>query len=176
MMKILLILLIGLKIIIFKKYKKDVCKVKEIRKNKMNNSDYYILVPIEDKSLIIDVPVDNKFGYIKDIMTKEEANELINKIPSIELISVSNDKYIEKEYKNLIYSGTKEDLIKIIKTTYLRNDKRIKNNRKKSERDDKYFNLAEKYLYNELSISLNMSFDDTKKFIINKVSQLSNKS
>ena len=34
-------------------YKKDVCKVREVKKNKMNGLDYYILVPIDDDSLII---------------------------------------------------------------------------------------------------------------------------
>ena len=35
-----------------------------------------------------------------------------------------------------------------------------------------YFNKAEKYLYNELSIALNMSFDETKDYIINKLKEL----
>ena len=34
------------------------------------------------------------------------------------------------------------------------------------------FLQAEKYLYNELSISLGMSFEDTKAYIIKKVSEL----
>ena len=35
-------------------YKKDVCRVREIRKNRMNDKDYYILIPITDESLIIE--------------------------------------------------------------------------------------------------------------------------
>ena len=153
-------------------YKKDVCKVKEIKKNKLNGLDYYILVPIDDDSLIIDVPTDNRMGYIKDIITKEEAEKLINSIPQIEPLSNIEDKYIENRYKNLLYNGTREDLIKIIKTTYLRNEERIKNKKRISDKDFNYFNKAEKYLYNELSIALNMSFDETKDYIISKVKEL----
>ena len=153
-------------------YKKDVCKVKEIKKNKLNGLDYYILVPIDDDSLIIDVPTDNRMGYIKDIITKEEAEKLINSIPQIEPLSNIEDKNIENRYKNLIYNGTREDLIKIIKTTYLRNEERIKNKKRISDKDLNYFNKAEKYLYNELSIALNMSFDETKDYIISKVKEL----
>ena len=153
-------------------YKKDVCKVKEIKKNKLNGLDYYILVPIDDESLIIDVPTDNRMGYIKDIITKEEAEKLINSIPQIEPLSNIEDKNIENRYKNLIYNGTREDLIKIIKTTYLRNEERIKNKKRISDKDLNYFNKAEKYLYNELSIALNMSFDETKDYIISKVKEL----
>ena len=53
-------------------YKKDVCKVKEIRENKLNGNVYYVLIPIYDESLIIDVPVDNKMGYIRDLLSKKD--------------------------------------------------------------------------------------------------------
>ena len=152
-------------------YKKSVCKVKEIKNNKLNGIDYYILVPIDDDSLIIDVPVDNRMGYLRDVISKKETEELINSIPSIEPLDNIDDKYIEKTYKDLI-SGDYKDLIKIIKTSYLRNEMRSKNNRRPSEKDLNYFNQAEKYLYNELSISLNMSFDDTKNYIVTRVQEL----
>ena len=152
-------------------YKKSVCKVKEIKNNKLNGIDYYILVPIDDDSLIIDVPVDNRMGYLRDVISKKETEELINSISSIEPLDNIDDKYIEKTYKDLI-SGDYKDLIKIIKTSYLRNEMRSKNNRRPSEKDLNYFNQAEKYLYNELSISLNMSFDDTKNYIVTRVQEL----
>ena len=151
-------------------YKKEVCKVKEI--NKMNEMDYYSLVPLNDTSLIINVPTDNKRGYLKDIISKEDAEKLINNIPNIEPIKNINDKYIEKTYKDLIYNGTREDLIRIIKTTYLRNAKRINDNKKTSDKDTDYFNKAEEYLYSELSIALNMTIDETKEYIISKVKEL----
>ena len=66
-------------------------------------------------------------------------------------------------------SGTHEDLIKIIKTTYLRNEKRINDNKKISEIDDTYFKKAEKYLYNEFSVVLNKTFEETKEYVNNKV-------
>ena len=65
-----------------------------------------------------------------------------------------------------------EDLIKIIKTTYLRNKERIDNNKKIGGTDDEYFKQAEKYLYNEFSVALNMSYDDTKKYVIDKVKEI----
>ena len=153
-------------------YKKNVCKVREVKKNKMNGLDYYILVPIDDPSLIIDVPADNRMGYIRDIISKEEAEELINNIPNIKTLENIEDKNIENTYKNLIYNGTREDLIKIIKTSFLRNQDRINNKKKISDKDSNYFNKAEQYLYNELSIALNMTFDETKEYIINKVQEL----
>lgn len=73
---------------------------------------------------------------------------------------------IENEYKALLQSGSLEDLVCIIKTTYLRNYERKQSGKKISEIDDTYFHRAEKILYNELSVSLGMNFDDTKEYVI----------
>ena len=153
-------------------YKKDVCKVREVKKNKINGNDYYILIPIDDDSLIIDVPTDNRMGFIRDIISKEEAEKLIKRIPEIEPLKNIDDKNIEKTYKDLIYNGNLEDLIKIIKTSYLRNEDRANSKKKLSDKDTKFFEQAERYLYNELSISLGMTFDETKEYIIKKVNEI----
>lgn len=150
-------------------YKRDVCKIENIKN--VQNQDYYVLIPMSDKSLKINVPVDNKFGFLRNLITKEEIEKLIEMIPNINVVE-SNDKMIENEYRILMNSGKHEDLISIIKTTYLRNKERLDNNKKIGDKDNNYFELAEKYLYNEFSIVLNMSYEDTKKYVIDKVSKL----
>lgn len=147
-------------------YKKDVCKIKEIKHNKMNGNDYYILTPIDDESLIIDVPIDNRMGYLRNIISEKEAKNIINSIKDIEPLKNISDKYIENTYKELIHNGNHNDFIKIIKTSYLRNQARINDKKKISEKDLKYFDLAEKYLYNELAIALNKTVEETKQYII----------
>ena len=154
-------------------YKRDVCKIKEIRKNHLRDQDYYILCPIDDPSLIIDVPVENRLGFLRSPISKGDALKLIEKIPTIEVIDCNN-RTIENEYRALLQSNQLEDLIKIIKTTYLRNEERTKNGKKIGEKDNMYFKNAEKYLYNELSISLDLSFDDTRKYIIDQVQNVQN--
>lgn len=147
-------------------YLKDVCKILDIKEKYMNNTDYYILSPINDKSLKLNIPINNK--SIRNLISKEEVNNIINNILNIEILEY-DDKTIEFEYKKLLTSGTHEDLIKIIKTSYLRNKKRIDNKKKISDKDKNYFELAEKYLYTEFSIVLDMSFDDTREYVIDKV-------
>ena len=149
-------------------YKRDVCVVKEIKEKHYRNMDYYILAPVEDKSLTIEVPVENKKGYLRNIISKERALELIDSISSIEPI-ITTQKIIDIEYKNLMNSGKLDDLIKIIKTAYLRNDERIKASKKVGEKDDTYFKMSEKILYNELSLALNMDYDTVKKYVCDTV-------
>lgn len=153
-------------------YKKDVCIVKEIKKNYFHNKDYYILEPINDKSLKINIPTDNK--DLRNLITKEELTKIINKIPKVNIIT-TDDKLIEMEYKELLKSNNLLDLVKIIKTSYLRNKKRLDNNKKVGEKDQNYFELAEKYLYTEFSIVLNLTYNDTKKYIIDEIAKLDTK-
>jgi len=152
-------------------YKRNVCKIKDINKNSFSNKDYYILIPIDDNSLTINIPVENSEKLLRDIIKKEQAETLIKSIPNIKVIN-SNDKLLEVEYKNLMHSENLEDLITIIKTTYLRNDMRLKTGKKIAEKDNEYFNRAEKYLYNELSISLNMTYNEVKEYIKTTVEKL----
>ena len=74
-------------------------------------------------------------------------------------------------FTQLLNTDTHENLVKIIKTTYLRNENRINNKKKISDKDDKYFNLAEKYLYNKLSISLNETIENIKEYIFKIVNK-----
>lgn len=147
-------------------YGKDVCKVYEINEKRFNNTDYYLLKPIKDSSLKIEVPITS--NKIRPVITKEELTEIIKKIPSIKPIE-ANDKFIENEYKSLLSTPTHENLIRIIKTTYLQNKERLENNKKVAEKDKNYFELAEEYLYNEFSIILGYTFEETKAYVINEV-------
>lgn len=121
-------------------YGKQVCRVEKIEKMKFNNEDYYILRPIKNNSLKISAPVSDKANKIRSLITKEDIETLISKIPSIEIIKI-DDKFIESEYKKLLNNNTHEDLIKIIKTTYLRNKNRLDNNKKLLKRIKRILNL-----------------------------------
>lgn len=149
-------------------YKRDVCKVVDIKKNSFTNLDSYILVPSFDDSLKISVPTDNKNGYLRNLLSKKEIEKLINSMPDIKPIETDSHS-LENEYRNLFHSGKHEDLVKIIKTTYLRNKERIESKRNVGEKDKEYFNKAEKYLYNELSVVLGKTYDETREYVINKV-------
>lgn len=148
-------------------YKRNVIKIKDII-----NKNMYVLSPIDDNSLVIKIPITD--NNLRSIITKKECDELIKSIPNIDVIT-SDDKFLENEYKKLLNTGKLEDLVKIIKTTYLRNNKRIENHKKIGEKDENYFEKCEKLLYNELSIVLNMSFLDTKNYVKSKVENLLDK-
>jgi len=144
-------------------YKRNVSKIKDIKE--IGDNKYYVLEPIEDKTLTINVLYNKDNVLFRRIISSEESEKLIKSIPNIKLIQI-NDKTIENEYKKLLNSGKLEDLIRIIKTTYTRNFERISNHKKIGERDENYFIKAESLLYNELSISLGKSYEETKNMLL----------
>ena len=148
------------------KYGKDVCRVKEIEEKKFNVQYYYLLVPVKDETLKIEIPVTS--DKVQDLISKDELENLINKIPEIETIKLE-EKFMESEYKRLMSTGDYEDIIRVIKTTYLRNKIRKQNNKKLAEKDINYFQLAEDNLFNEFAVVLGKSYEDTKNYIINKL-------
>ena len=95
-------------------YQRKVCIVKEILNNYINDIDYYLLKPIDDTSLTIKIPVNSK--GIRNLITKDEIDNLILEIPNIKTITTDN-KLIENVYRNLLKEDNHKSLIKIIKTT-----------------------------------------------------------
>lgn len=152
-------------------YKHDVCIIKDIKENKLLGNTYYVMTPIDDDSLIIDIPIEDRMGYLRDVISSDDAKNLIERIRNIDPIEDINEKNLEIKYKELLNTGKYDGLIQIIKTTFLRNESRASNKKKISEKDSNYFKLAEKYLYNELSISLNMSVEDVKDYIFRVVNR-----
>ena len=150
-------------------YKRDLCKIKEIKEKYFNGVDYYVLESNNDSSLTISVPADTKL--LRGLISKADLDKLIEKIPSINIVN-NNSRMIENEYKKLIESSSYDDLITIIKTAYLRNKERIDNNKKIAEKDNYYFEKAEMLLYSEFSVVLGLSFEETKNYVMNKIQEM----
>ncbi len=148
-------------------YQRNVCKIIGIKDN------CYILTQLDDPSLTIKIPIENGKIHLREIISKEQISNIINQIPKIPLIE-NNDKILKNEYHKLLNTGNHLDLVKIIKTTYVRNKERKDNKRKISDLDNRYFQLAEKYIYNEFAIALNKTPIEVKEYIINTLKSMEN--
>lgn len=147
-------------------YKKDVCKIKDIKKQFRDDLDYFVLMPVKDESLKIEIPSNSK--NIRKLLSKKEIDQIIVKIPSIPKIEIE-ERLLESEYKRLLNSGREEDFIQIMKTTYERNQKRLEQKKKIGDKDKRYFEQAENYLCQEFSVVLQLSKEETKEYIKNKI-------
>ena len=144
-------------------YKRDVCKVNDITTSKYSGEEVYALAPIDDNSLKIEVPINNY--NVRTVIDRKTLDFIIEEMPSIDIIDLP-DKQLEAEYKRLFATDKIEDLVKIIKTSYLNTQERTNKRRRARDKDIIFFNKAENCLYNEFSVVLNKSFDETKKYVI----------
>lgn len=148
-------------------YKSDVCLINEIKE--IHNLDYYVITPINDSSLKINLPSDSKF--IRPIISYEEAIKIIDNIPNVEVVDASNDKALEQIYKKLLMSDNLNDLVIVIKTTYLRNKKRLDGGKKIGSVDSYYYEEGIKKLFSELSITLKLDEDKIESIFFEQMNK-----
>ena len=146
-----------------------VCEVEDITsldmKGVAGNRLYYVLAPCFQKGNRIFTPVDNAKVPIRAVMSREEATVLIDKIPEIEELWDTDDKQREKHYKEAIRSCDPQEWIRIIKTSYLRQEERRAQGKKATTVDERYFRSAEEHLYSELAVALDMPKEKVKEYI-----------
>lgn len=152
---------------------KGVCLVEDITTLDISGVDrkreYYILKPVYMAGSTVYVPVDTAEESMRKVLTQEMAEALIKSIPQIPLITITNDKLLEQEYRSCMKENSCESLIKMIKTIYLRKQKRLESGRKVTAVDSKYFRLAEDNLYGELAISLDMPRKEVEHYIVEEM-------
>ena len=123
--------------------------------------------PVYHKESAVYAPVENRKIIMRSVITKEEAEELIKRIPEIETVWILNEKAREVQFKEALHTCDCEELIKIIKTLYQRKKQRIESGKKVTVVDEKYFRQAEDKLYEELAFVLGMEKRDVSTYILN---------
>lgn len=146
-----------------------VCTVSDIKEERFSGSAnlYYILSP-HTKGSVIYVPVDNEAltSKIRLIMTKNEAMEFIRSFPSVEHLKWEDGNRRRTEcFKNLLHSGEKYNLVRLIRTIYAQRIKQREIGKKLYLSDENIFTRAEQMLYSEISEIFAIPYDDVTSFI-----------
>ncbi len=144
-------------------YRRDVCKVVGKHRSDFTGEMCYDLVPYskQDGSVKMQVPVANKAGNLRDLITADEIVDLIRSAPDIQTLE-NKPANMKSQYAALLKGNNIEDLICIIKTSYGRNKARMEQHKKLASIDDEYLQKAEKYLYDEISVALGMTYAEAK--------------
>ncbi|MEG2775316.1 MAG: CarD family transcriptional regulator, partial [Acetivibrio sp.] len=93
---------------------------------------------------------------------------LIDHIKDVEVLWIPDEKGREEAYQTALNTCNCEELVKIIKTLYVRNESRIADGKKMTNSDRKYLKLAEEFLYGELALPLGIEKSEVEAFIIEK--------
>ena len=132
---------------------------------------YYTLVPYYVKGSSVYTPVDNTKVIMRPVMTKDEIMDLIHDIKNIGTLGIKDEKKREETYKKAIRSCDARDLVKIIKTIYVRRNARLKAGKKMTYSDEKYYKIAEDNLYGEVAVALSMTREEAKNFVEKQVKE-----
>lgn len=153
-----------------------VCRIEDITTMDMvgvpDDKLFYVLSPSSQKGGRIFTPVENQKTVMRRVMSKKEAEELIEEITDIEELWITNEKMREENYKECMRSGDCRDWIRIIKTLYLRKQQRNAQGKRITATDERYLKLAEDYLYSELEIPLGIPKSEVEAYIIRKVEEM----
>lgn len=148
-----------------------ICEIDDIVTMNMSgtNKEYFLLIPVSEKTAKVYIPVDMASQRIRLTMNKNEALALIQSIKDIDEAYVENEKEREKIYKEALNSRDPKRLVGIIKTLYLRRQERVEAGKKNTAVDERYFKLAENHLHNELAFALQVDKAEVNEIILKHI-------
>lgn len=150
-----------------------VCKVTDIGHVEMAGISkdrlYYTLEPCYSKGSRIMTPTDNTKTIMRNLITKEEADQLIDSVGEVDVLWIADERKRDEAYKRVIAKCDCLELVRVIKTIYLRKQKRLAAGKKVTISDERFFKLAEDNLYSELAIVLGMSKEEAREYMINRI-------
>ena len=114
--------------------KNGICRVEEIGTLSMSMVDqkkmYYTLRPIYQREAVLYVPVDNSKTVMRPVISREEAQQLIDEIPMLQVVWITNERERENQYRTMLKTCDCKELVKIIKTLYQRKKARIQDGKR----------------------------------------------
>ena len=150
-----------------------VCRISEITEKTFGGKKqkYYILSTVSKNSMTIYVPVDNEKQTIKmrKILSSDEIYKLIRNMPNEDLIWIENDGERKEKYKQIIQSGDRRGLIKIIRTLHFQKEQLTKQGKKLHMSDEQFMKSAQKILHEEFSHVLKIEPNQVIPFIVNEL-------
>lgn len=134
---------------------------------------YYTLAPVYQAGVIY-APVDTPV-FTRPVLTKQAAEELIAKIPSIpeDVYDSRDQRILSDHYRAFFDTHRCENLVQLIKTVYSKNQTCQKKGKKPAQLDQRYMKRAEDLLYGEFAVVLGIAREDVVQYIADRIAQAS---
>lgn len=129
---------------------------------------YYTLKPVFQQNNLIYVPArDDKF-YIRQVLSKTEMEDFLKKLDSTKLDG-SNAPVSQEDFRQMLESRENTELAKLLAFLFDKKQKAKEGKKKFGFLDEKYMLLAEKLLLGEVAVVLEISIDEARELILNKI-------
>ena len=129
---------------------------------------YYHLRPLIGSGTYY-TPVDSG-AYMRPVMTREEADALIDSMPGIEPAICNDNRFnhVDAYYKELFRKHSCEALVAIVKGLRAR----ISERKTRSSRAEATLKRARDMLYGELSVSLGLPLSEVEGYITGRIGEM----
>lgn len=145
------------------------CQITDIKEEKFARETkvYYILSPFFDSRETIFVPVDNEAltNKMKDVLSRDEIMKMIRSIPNCESIWDDNANIRREEYKKIINSADRKELLKLLKTLHEKKSSLESTGKNLSVSDEKYYRKAQSIIHSEIAMVLELEMKEVEHFI-----------
>ena len=153
-----------------------VCRVEDICKPNLSGDkerEYYLLKPLHQDGVIY-CPVDNTKVPIRPILSREEADALIDLIPTIrtEACRAPTLQALAQHYQAAVRSHDCRDLIEMMMSIYAKQQQAEAQHRRLGMVDERFMKQAERLLYGELSAALGIPFEEVQPYIARRMEAL----
>ena len=152
-----------------------ICEIIDIKKMSIMNQapkEYYLMEKLYDQCelTIIKTPVDTS-SIIRNIISKEDAEKMIESLPEIEPIMIDDVKKRQSAFQKLIDSWDLFEWAKVIYTIYEMKHQHEVTDQKKPflYTDMKYFERAEKLFNQEIAYALQIDENEVSDYIASVV-------
>lgn len=103
-------------------------------------------------------------GIIREISTKEELEELIERMPYIQTIQAPNGKTRRELYQLAMSEFDDLEWVRIIKSVYLRMEEK-----RYEDFEPEYLEKARKFLCGEIAVRFQISIEEVENFLTKKI-------
>ncbi len=134
--------------------------------------DYYQMVSAVDAGSVLYVPVDGAEDKIREYLSPDDAEELIDDIEYSPELELPDGKKAEPAIKDIIKRNIADEMMSLVKSLHKIKAVRESEGKKFASLNEKYLNIAEKLLYTELAFSLETEKDEIKRRVLEELSQL----
>ncbi len=150
-----------------------VCRIVSVEPSpsgRENGRLYYTLKPIY-QTFTITTPVDNDKVFMRPIISRKEAEDLIDSIPSIHAEAYSSKvmRELAEHYQSILSTYDCRNLIELTMSIYAKKQLAEAQHRKFGALDERYMKRAEDLLFGEFAAALEIDRGKVQAYIADRV-------
>lgn len=134
---------------------------------------YYVLRSLHDVNGVMYVPVQNENVFLRPLMRREDAEDLLQQIPTIGRIEEPNAKLLRARYIETMKMHDPKEWVRVIKTVRYRIRRLAETSRTQriSDTERSFAEDARRYLRTELSLVMEIPVKEMESYIMKLIEE-----